>query len=102
KEGLFLPIGGATTLEKMASQQQAEYLFMTLLDRFTKQGRNLSEKSNANNYAPAMFAREKEAQERSIRKTNFEAAMRNLFASDKIKVEAYGASSRGWSKLVAK
>jgi RecA-family ATPase len=102
KDGLFVPVGGVTNLEKLAAEQVADNLFLTLLNRFNLQGRNLSNKPSANNYAPAEFAKEKEAKDGKIRKSDFEAAMRRLFAADKIHVENYGSASRGTSKLVLK
>ena len=59
-------------------------------------------KDKRNNYAPTLFAKEKEAKELTIRKADFEAAMRRLFAANKIAVEPYGFPSRGTSKLVSK
>ena len=102
KNGLFLPVGGVTNLEKLAAEQAARHLFLNLLNQFTSQGRNVSDKPSANNYAPVAFAREKAAREAGIRKAAFELAMRELFAADKIRVETYGQPSRGWSKLVLK
>jgi RecA-family ATPase len=98
--GLFLPVTGAGSLEKIAAEQRADQLFLNLLNRFSGQGRNTCEKPNANNYAPSLFAQENEAKELSIRKADFEAAMRRLFAADKIYVEPYGPPSRGWFRLV--
>ena len=97
--GLFLPVGGVSNLEKLAAEQKADHLFCTLLDRFNGQGRNTSERSSANNYAPTLFAKESEAKELGIKKTNFEGAMCRLFAADKICLEPYGAPSRGTSRL---
>ena len=102
KNGLFVPVGGTTNLEKLAAEQAGEHLFLNLLNRFTSRGRNLSDKPNANNYAPAAFAKEKEARYAGIRRAAFELAMRNLFAAEKIRVEIYGPPSKPWSKLVAK
>ena len=42
KNGLFVPVGGVSNLEKLAAEQAAEHLFLNLLNRFTSQGRNLS------------------------------------------------------------
>src|SRR5262249_52487594 len=41
--GLFLPVGGVTNLEKLATEQEADQLFLTLLNRFNRQGRNVSD-----------------------------------------------------------
>jgi RecA-family ATPase len=100
--GLFLPVAGVSNLEKMTAEQKADNVFLDLLCRFTSQDRNTSERTSANNYAPTLFAKEKEAKELTIRKADFEAAMRRLFAANKIAVEPYGFPSRGTSKLVSK
>ncbi len=78
-KGLFLPVGSMSSLEKAAAEQAAEQMFLTLLDQFNRQGRNTSAKPYAPNYAPTLFAKEKQARERGIKKTSFEAAMRSLF-----------------------
>ena len=62
----------------------------------------MSDKRNAPNYAPTLFAKDKQARERGIRKAGFEAAMESLFADNKICVEPYGPPSRGRSTLVAR
>ena len=100
KNGLFLPVAGTTGLEKLATEQAAEQLFLTLLDTFNQQCRNTSAKPNAPTYAPTLFAKEKQARDRGIRKHAFEVAMRSLFTADKIRLESYGPPSRGTSKLV--
>jgi RecA-family ATPase len=100
--GLFLPVTGAGSLEKMAAEQQADQLFLSLLDRFNGQGRNTCEKPSANNYAPSLFAQESEAKQAGTRKAGFEGAMRRLFAAGKIYVETYGPRSRSWTRLMCR
>ena len=102
KDGLFLPVTGVSNLEKLAAEQKAEQLFLTLLDRFTRQGRNTCEKPSAPTYAPTLFAKESEARELGIRKADFEGAMRRLFAAEKICLEPYGSPSQGNLKTGAK
>lgn len=97
KDGLFLPVAGMGNLEKLWVEQ----LFLTLLNRFNGQGRNVCDKPSANNYAPTVFAKESQARERGIKKGNFEVAMRNLFAADKIRIKVYGSPSRSASRLVS-
>jgi hypothetical protein len=91
-----------SNLEKMAVERNAEQVFLTLLDRFTRQGRNTSEKPTAPNYVPTVFAKESEARKLGIRKADFEEAMRRLFGAEKICLEPYGSPSRGTSRLVSK
>ena len=101
QRGLFLPEPGMAGLDKIAAEQRANDLFLTLLAQFDKQGRNVSDKPTANGYAPTTFARESEAKSQGIRKTHLEAAMQRLFKTNQIRVENYGRPSRPASKLVA-
>ena len=102
KDGLFLPVTAVSSLEKLTAEQKAEQLFLTLLDRFTRQGRNTCEKPSAPTYAPTLFTKESEAREAGIRKADFERAMSRLFAAEKICLERYGSPSRATSRLVRK
>jgi hypothetical protein len=97
--GLFLPVNGTGSLDKLAAEQQVEDLFLKLLARFASQGRHLSDRSAANNYAPAEFGKEPEAKSAGFKKAALESAMRRLFAANRIHVEPYGPPSRGWTKL---
>jgi RecA-family ATPase len=100
QRGLFLPVVGNTSLEKLAAEQRADDLFLTLLARFNGQGRNVSDKPNANAYGPAAFAKEAQAKAQAIRKRDLEASMQRLFAAHKIRVEHYGRPARPLGRLV--
>jgi RecA-family ATPase len=102
QHGLFLPEGGLSNLDQMARKAKAEEVFLNLLRRFSSQGRNVSDKPAARNYAPTEFAREKEAREFRLKKTELEQAMRDLFGADKIALEQYDKPSRGLSRLAVK
>jgi RecA-family ATPase len=97
QRGLFLPEGGVSGLDKVAREQKAEEVFLTLLVRFGHEGRNVSDKTSSPTYAPAAFTAEKEA--KGIRKDDLTAAMRRLFAANKIHVEQYGRPSRPAARL---
>ena len=99
ERGLFLPVAGISNLDKLARETKADEMFLELLRRFSTQGRNVSEKPNAPTYAPTAFAKEPDAKSHSIRKADLEAAMRRLFASNKLYVENYGRPSRPYSRL---
>jgi RecA-family ATPase len=97
RNGLFLPeSGGATDLEKVASDAKADDTFLDLLDRFTQQGRNVGAALTSPNYAPTVFAKEG----CGINRKQFEVAMRRLFADRKIHVANYGKASNQHQKLV--
>jgi RecA-family ATPase len=102
QHGLFLPEVGISNLDQMARRAKAEEVFLNLLRRFSSQGRNVSDKPAARNYAPSEFAREKEAREFSLKKTELEQAMRDLFSADKLALEQYDKPSRGLWRLAAK
>jgi RecA-family ATPase len=99
QDGLFLPVPGMAALDKAAAEQRAEQVFLELLRRLRSQGRNVSHKPTANNYAPTDFAKEREAKAAHIKKPDFEAAMRRLFDTNSIHVEVYGRGE--WERLVA-
>jgi RecA-family ATPase len=102
ENGLFLPEAGPSSLDKLAKEARADRVFMDLLERFAREGRNVSHSKTANNYAPTTFARESEAKTLKLGKDDFEDAMQRLFAANKIRVEPYGPPSRGFSRLVAR
>jgi RecA-family ATPase len=93
KDGLFLPEGGTSSLEKMALQQNAEYLFLDLLDEFERQGRKVSHKASSNNFAPKAFADQPKAKTGGIKRPALVDAMERLFTARKIKVHQYGKAS---------
>src|SRR5262249_19005872 len=72
QRGLFLPEGGISNLDKLAREQKAEETFLALLARYDREGRNVSEKRSAHNYAPASFCKEQDAN--GIRKEECDAA----------------------------
>jgi RecA-family ATPase len=96
ERGLFLPIAGMSNLDKLAREQNVEEIFLSLLARFERDGRNVSS-TQSPTYAPALFSKEKEA--KGIRKADLAAAMLRLFEANKIHVEHYGRPSRPVSRL---
>jgi RecA-family ATPase len=99
-DGLFLPVAGVSDLERLAAWQRLDQLFLDLLDRLQAQGRSVSDRPKANNYAPTVFAATAEAKDQHLRKGDFAAAMERLYAAGKVRSETYGPPSRGWTKLV--
>jgi RecA-family ATPase len=89
--GLFLPVPGVGSLEKMAQNHEDDELFLTMLDQFDQQGRRVSDKPTAPNYAPTMFS--KDPRVNGIRKDRLAAAMNRLFATNQIHVATYGKPS---------
>jgi RecA-family ATPase len=97
--GLFLPEAGVSNLDKASRSAKAEEVFMDLLRRFGAEGRNVSENKNAPTYAPAKFEREEEAKKFRFKKAELEQAMRDLFRTQRLRVEPYGKASLGRQRL---
>jgi RecA-family ATPase len=87
--GLFLPLPGVASLDKLAQDARADDVFLELLRRFTREGRNAGDKSGTS-FAPALFAKQEEAQRAGLTKKSLEAAMDRLFKAERIILEAYG------------
>jgi RecA-family ATPase len=101
QHGLFLPLPGVTSLDKVAREAKADGVFLDLLRRFGCENRNASDKGGVG-YAPGIFAKEDEAKRAGLGKRELEAAMRRLFAAGKIWNESYGRPSRPNHRLAIK
>jgi RecA-family ATPase len=97
KDGVFVPMTAMGALDRLAAERAADDLFLKLLDRFRDQGRNVSDKPSANNYAPKMFATDPDGKGR---RRELADAMSRLFTARKIRVEDYGRPSRPNTRLV--
>jgi len=100
RNGLFLPEGGASNLEKAAKEAKADQCFLDLLKRYNANGRNVSDHASATNYAPNAFVREKQVRAAALRKHDIDDAMRRLFDANQIRVETYGRPSRPYRRIV--
>ncbi|MDA9407435.1 hypothetical protein XH80_12065 [Bradyrhizobium sp. CCBAU 45384] len=100
KNGVFIPEPRGGSLDPQIAEQRAELVFLTLLSRFTREGRNVSDKKGTT-YAPASFAGEQEAKAFKLSKDMLADAMKRLFASGKIQVVTEGPPSKLRSRLVA-
>jgi RecA-family ATPase len=101
RNGLFLPVAGAASLDKLAAEAWADQVFLDLVARFTKQNRVLSDKTGTA-YAPTLFAREDEAKSAGLNRKALEASMMRLFKAEKIMNEPYGPPSRLRYRIVMK
>jgi RecA-family ATPase len=101
QRGLWLPVTGTSSLDKMAAEQAAEDLFLKLLDSFQQQGRNVSHQKTSHNYAPTIFAVDPATKGIPGARKVLTHAMARLFSAGKIKVETYGKPSRPYTKVVS-
>jgi RecA-family ATPase len=101
ERGLFLPVAGATTLERAAQESTADDVFLTVLRRYSAANRSVSDRTGTN-YAPALFAREDEAKRASINGKALTDAMRRLFQAGRIWNQPCGKPSRPALRLAIK
>ena len=97
QRGLFLPIAGMSSLDKLAHEQKVEEVFLSLLARYRAGRPQCEQYPVADPTPPRCSAREKEA--KGIRKADLADAMLRLFEGDRIHVEHYGRPSRPASRL---
>jgi RecA-family ATPase len=96
KEGVFVPEAKPGSLEAIAAEAKADEAFLTLLERFTREGRNVSPNPSSPTYAVTVFAKERTG----FNKLHLGEAMRRLFKAEKIRVESYGKQSRPYQRIV--
>lgn len=77
------PGQGEHTPEKAAAEQNAEHVFLQLLDKFLARGVNISANAGPT-YAPSKFADEREARVAKVSKAALKAAMGRLLDAGKI------------------
>jgi hypothetical protein len=95
ERGVFVPESGPVSFERIARERDDEQRFLHLLTKYEGQGRKLSHKVAAKDYAPRVFAAEKGG----IGLKRFEQAMERLFERKEIHVAPHGPASRGWSHI---
>lgn len=101
QNGLFLPLPGVGTLDRVAKEAVAADVFLALLRRYTKENRSVFDKPGRG-YAPATFAKEDEAKKAGLNSKSLDVAMRELFRTDKIYNQEIGKPSRPSSRLALK
>jgi RecA-family ATPase len=100
QNGIFAPVPRGGSLDPQVAEQRAEQVFMSLLDRYTREGRNVTDKKGTS-YAPAKFANEQEAKALNLNSKALEEAMLRLFRSTKINLVTEGPPSKPRTRLVS-
>ncbi len=100
QNGMYLPVPGATSLDRVAHDAKADELFVQPAYKIDQRGENVSPKRTANMYAPTIFAREPEARAASIQEADFEAALVRLLNANKVHVADLRAAIAGRQQAV--
>jgi RecA-family ATPase len=93
------PGHGEATPQRQEQDRKADFVFLQLIDRFTLEGRTVSDRVGAN-YAPARFAKESEAKLAGLSNAVLAQAMRRLFEAKKVKAVDEGSGGKATHKLV--
>jgi RecA-family ATPase len=93
------PGQGEATPERQEQERASDFVFLQLVDRFTLEGRIVSERSGRN-YAPALFAEEAEAKVAKLNRVTLKASMLRLFKIGKIKAVDEGSGGKALHKIV--
>ena len=99
ENGVFVHEFGASSAEEALTDAKADNLFLDLLRRFAKQGRNVSP-SRSPTFAPTVFADQPEAKAAKVKAKALAAAMERLLAANKIKILSDGPPSRRRERVV--
>jgi RecA-family ATPase len=90
--GLFLPVAGQSTLEKLARDQKIDEAFLDVLGKLTRQNRPVSPSAHASNYAPKVIAGHPNG--KAYTQRDYKAALERLLAADRIHVACFGPPSK--------
>jgi RecA-family ATPase len=99
RDGVYVPEPRTGSMEKIATEQKTDALFLNLLKRLKEEGRNVTDKKGTS-YAPAIFAAEPEAKTSKTSKEALADAMRRLFSAKRIRVETHGPASHERTKII--
>jgi RecA-family ATPase len=97
KNGVFVRVNEPSGFNKLAAEQKADDVFLSLLAKFRREGRDVSPNKSPS-FAPAVFA--KHADSRGLSSNALSAAMDRLLESGKIQIETFGSPSRQRARLV--
>lgn len=92
-EGLYLPLPGVSSLDAAAREARADDVFLTLLRRYTREGRSVGH-ATGTSYAPAQFVREAEATGAGLTRHELEGAMRRALKDGRVVVVEHGPPSK--------
>ena len=98
REGVFRAIDEDQSVIGSIERRRVETVFLELLDALHDEGREVTDKSRAGNFAPRIFAQRPEAS--GYDKRAFERAMELLFSQKAIEVETYGRPSRQFTRII--
>jgi RecA-family ATPase len=98
KDGVFVADQSTTGIIGSIERRSCERVFLDLLDKTKEEGRRVSDKSSAGNYAPRVFAQRLDRERYT--QGDFRIAMERAFIAREIKVVPYGPASDATTHIV--
>jgi archaellum biogenesis ATPase FlaH len=97
KDGVFVRLNGPSGFDKIAAEQKADDVFLSLVAKFQREGRDVSP-NPSRSYAPTLFRSEPEAA--GLSQESLAVAMSRLLRYGKVQVELFGPPSHQRKRLV--
>jgi RecA-family ATPase len=98
ERGVLVPAGGGSEVSGVIARAHAAEVFLDILDRCKSQGMRISNSKHSGNFAPKVFAGRPDA--RGYRVRDFEQAMKQLFAENRIELQTYGRAGDARQEIV--
>jgi hypothetical protein len=93
------PGSGVPTEAMKAAEDQADRLFLELLGKFERRGQYVNNQTRGN-YAPRLFAGEKESKLARVSEAHYDCAMKRLMDAGRVRLESFGPESKKKWKFV--
>ncbi len=97
-DGVYAEIAEEIGMLGSIKRGNAETVFLECLDNVRSEGREVTDRSRAGNFAPRGFEKRPEAT--GYDRRGLERAMERLFAQKTIRVETYGRPSRQFTRII--
>jgi RecA-family ATPase len=98
QRGLFLPVGGMSSLDRLARAATVDDVFMTAVKKFEGRGQELSPAPKSHSYGPTIVAQQPEA--KGIRKAELAGALDRLIEQGKLCIEIRNSGTTREKKVI--
>jgi RecA-family ATPase len=98
QRGLFLPVGGMSSLDRLAREATVDDVFLTTARKLEGRGQELSPALTSHSYGPTIVARQPEA--KAIRKAELVDALDRLLEQGKFRIETLNAGTAREKKVI--
>jgi RecA-family ATPase len=98
QRGLFLPLGGLSSLDKLAREAMVDDVFLVIAKKLEGRGQELSPAQTSHSYGPTIIARQPEA--KGIKKAELVDALDRLLEQGKLRIETRNPGTTREKKVI--